>query len=235
MAPVQVASGGAISQAPTKVVSGGAISVDPKGLKPKSMESTIHISVQPVTGSAIIYSTESMMGDIPGEPVFYQDTVRAKGSYGNLAAIDEHFSNVLVINNDWSTKSIILDRARVYQLEDGTILTGEAAPNSGSVVNFRFLGTVNSRVKWSETRLKADIKFTFNKIDDYPTEQEGVEPDQKLDSMSADAFKLPEDNVKTEFNNEPSFEDELSSEEEPTSFDQSNTGTSQRPDINQLE
>ena len=149
-----------------QAVSGSAISVQNNENNPIQNGEQDEETVQAVSGSAITakYSTMNKIKDEYGKPVIYQDTIRVIGQYGDIDKLNEKSPNVLAINNEWNTKSFVLDKANVYKLSDGTIVTGATALNNNGVATFRFIGVVNRKVKWSETDLKVTIKFTFDEF-----------------------------------------------------------------------
>jgi len=143
--------------------------------------------------------------DMEGIPIRYQDTIRVFGQYGDINRLNEKSPNVLVINNEWNTMSIALEKAEVYTLSDGTIVTGEIAKNNKGVATFRFIGEVNTKVIWSETELKTTIKYTIHEPGNESEKKNENENEAKENTAIKDngipEYYMPLEEVKTRFNN----------------------------------
>ena len=140
-----------------------------------------------------------------GVPVTYQETMQVFGDYGDIARVNEASPNAMVLSEEWNTKSVVLSPSHRYQLMDGKRATGGADQNNRGITTFRFVGTLTTNIKWSETELKAVLKFTLNEYQNQDKDEYEQQTTQTIhyDEGDAGEYYRPED-IETGFNNEES-------------------------------
>ena len=97
--------------------------------------------------------------------ITYEDTERVYARYGEIDKLTEKSPNILVINNKLNKYSFILDQAKVYNLSDGSIVTGEVAEDNG-VISFRFIGELNPNANWRNVNLKITSVYSIEEVYD---------------------------------------------------------------------
>lgn len=106
-----------------------------------------------------IYSTEESKGNVTGKKIFYQDILHIGTQEQDLGSIDENSYNILVLHDEWTTRSLSMEPVKAYILEDGQIALGQMADENGGFIAFRFLGSVNPKVNWERTQLELGIRY----------------------------------------------------------------------------
>ena len=224
------------SQTQTTTVSGSSINVkvdtdkqpttDSESLKDTDEKTNNNVKTGYNKAESTGTTTITEYIPVNGTPVVFQDTLKVFGNYGNIEDLNVDSPNILVIGNEWNTRTVLLDKAKTYQLIDGTVITGETAGNDQGVASFRFVGSVNPNIKWSETELKVTIKYDINNSSELKkadsTQKEKDNASVNNDSVSSETIDI--NNEKTEFNNIPNGNAGQLSEDSNTEIKELDTG-----------